>query len=172
MKKPGTWWTRFYLSVMFWVTGRAIQAAGRRDRELRTLFSQFPEDFSFCLSVWPAGPELHIIRDKDNILRYKRTPEDTPPALHMEITASAHAMALFTFAESTSLAAARGRLVTRGRLSDTCTMIQVLDRVETYLLPRFIAARAVKRHESPPYKHRVRAAVWLGVFTSRGAARP
>lgn len=171
MVKAGNWRTRLYLSIMFRVTGRAIQAAGRRDPELREIFAALPPGFSFRLSVWPDGPELNIETDSSTLPRYGGSKGASDPSLHMEITSPAHAMALFTFAESTTMSAARGRLVTRGDLSHACTMVRVLDRVETYLLPRPIARQAVKRYESPQKKHRMRLAVWLGIIFSRGGSR-
>lgn len=161
----GTAASRIYLSLLFWVTGRAVQAAWRTDGEVRREFDTLPDLFSFRLSVYPSGPGLTIMK-KEGTVRYIRKGEESPADLHLMIKSLSHGMSLFTFQESTALSASRGRIAIYGDLSYACSIVRVLDRVEIYLLPRAIAKQAVKRYESPPAKHRKRFMIYLRVLFS------
>ncbi len=158
--------TRIYLSVLFWFLGKAVQACAAVDPSVREEFSRLPEGFTFILSVWPNGPGMTIAKQLDGRVRYLGSGSpDGEAHLRMVIASPALAMSLFTFRESTALAAARERLFVHGSLSDACAMVRVLDLAEIYLLPRFIAVRAVKRYQSPSHRRRRRAAIYMRVLT-------
>ncbi len=156
----------FYMAVLLRITGRALQAACRTDPDLRLEFDRLPKNFTFILSVRPDGPFMTIRKSSENIVQYIPGNLGEAPHLHMQVKSPSLGFSLLTFRESTALCAARGRISVYGDVSHACAMVRVLDRVETYLLPRRTAMRAVKRYESPPAKHRRRAIIYLRTFFS------
>jgi hypothetical protein len=66
--------------------------------------------------------------------------------LNMKIKNIEAAILLFTFQESTAVATARDRLIVDGEVPHACAVVRILDIVEVYLLPKFIAKLAVKRY--------------------------
>jgi hypothetical protein len=66
--------------------------------------------------------------------------------LTMKIKHLEAAILMFTFQESTAAATTRNRLIVDGEVPPACAVVRVLDIVEVYLLPKFIARLAVKRY--------------------------
>lgn len=141
-----------YLAVMLWFMGRAIQAASRVDPEVRQEVKELPENFRFSLEVIPGGPALVVEKTPGGGLAYIgwRT-AGRRIDLRIRIKGVAAAMLLFTFRESTAESAARNRLLVEGRLEGACAAVRIIDVVEVYLLPRFLARRAVKRYPEWPW---------------------
>lgn len=160
---PGT---AAYLSVLFWFLGRAVQACAAVDPSVRGEFKRLPDGFTFVLSVYPGGPGMAIAKQADGKVRYLgRGSPDSDADLRMVIASPVLAMSLFTFRESTTVAAARERIGVHGSLSYACSMVRVIDLAETYLLPRSLAVKAVKRYQSPKHRRLRRAAVYVRVIT-------
>lgn len=159
--KPGRkFWKRAYLGMMLWFVGRAIQAAAKVDREVRNEFGKLPEDFTVCLGVLPNGPYMIVGKDKDGNIKYMGgTPEGKNIDLRISIKHLEAALLLFTFQEGTCLSIARDRLIVAGDLRAACAFVRILNIVEAYLLPKFLARLAVKRYQSPHSKHINR--IWI-----------
>ncbi len=147
---------QFYLSMLFLITGRAVQAASGIDPDIRREVSRLPEDCTLKLTVWPKGPGFTLRKTEAGTLRLLPPQETSDADMHMEIQAPALGFTLFTFRESSAAAASKGRITASGELALACSLVRILNRTEIYLLPRRIALRAVKRYESPPKKHRRR----------------
>ena len=73
-----------------------------------------------------------------------------PLDLRIRIKHLEAAILLFTFQESTSLAAARDRMLVEGDVSRACGVVRILDMVEVLLLPKMLARLAVKRYPAWP----------------------
>jgi aldehyde:ferredoxin oxidoreductase len=155
---------RFYLSIMLWFMGRAIQAAARVDREVRKAFNAFPDGFTFALTVAPDGPAMVMGKDKAGKVRYLGG-DCKQRYLDLKLTLKniEAAFLLFTFQESTVTAAARDRLVVKGELPAACAVVRILDMVEVFLLPRPLACLAVRRYPkwSPFRKYVGRIMIYL-----------
>ncbi len=153
-----------YVAVMLWVVGRALQAAARVDRELGHIFEHMPEGFSFCLAVWPNGPAMAVKRDKNGRARqFSPKQFDATHGLHMQIKSLEVAFSMFTFRESTAAATCNDRIVVAGDVPAAMAMVRVLDAVEVYLLPKFLARLAVKRYPDWSMKRKLtgRALIFL-----------
>lgn len=138
---------RDYLSLMMWFMGRAIQTAAAMDKAVKKEFEELPEHFTFCLSVMPDGPHMIVGKSKRGIVHYLGwDTEGKDITLKMKIKNIEAAILLFTFQESTAVATARDRLIVDGEVSHACAVVRILDIVEVYLLPKFIAKLAVKRY--------------------------
>ena len=147
---------QLYLSMLFFVTGRAVQAASGIDPDIREEVSRLPDECTLKLTVWPKGPGFSLRKTEAGTLRLLGRQEDSETHMHLEIQAPALGFTLAAFRESTALAASKGRISASGDLALACSLVRILSRTEIYLLPRSVAMRAVKRYESPPKKHRRR----------------
>lgn len=153
-----------YVAFLMWCMGRAIQAAARVDKDIEREFAELPEQFTFDLSVMPRGPHMIVGKNKRGHVRYLGwDPEGKKIDLRMKIKHIEAAMLLFTFQESTAIAACRNRFVVDGNVGHTCTVVRILSAVEVYLLPKVLAARAVKRYPQWSFwkKYAGRAQIYL-----------
>lgn len=142
-----------YVAIMLWFVGKAIQAAAAMDKVVKKEFEELPEGFTFSLGVMPNGPYMIVGKSKRGIVHYMGW--DTAGkdiTLSMKIKNIEAAMLLFTFQESTAVATAQDRLIVDGEVPHACAVVRILDIVEVYLLPKFIAKLAVKRYPAEaPY---------------------
>ncbi|MGD8702819.1 MAG: aldehyde ferredoxin oxidoreductase family protein [Desulfosarcina sp.] len=145
---------RLYLSIMFWFMGRAVQAAARVDRQVRHAFDGLPDRFTFALTVNPRGPAMIIGKDSSGKVRYLgNDPTQRLVDLQLAIKHIEAAIRLFTFQEPTVVAVARDRLTVSGDIPAACAVVRILDMVEVFLLPKFLARLAVRRYPQwPPLK--------------------
>ncbi len=143
---------RAYLSLMFWFVGRAVQAASRVDREVMQEVRALPDGFVFALGVVGRGPHMVLEKRGNDRLRYlgqRFDSAESPVVLEFKHLESG--FLTFTFQENTPVANARDRLVLDGEVAHACAMVRILDRVQVYLLPKFIAALAIKRYPRWPF---------------------
>jgi hypothetical protein len=152
-----------YLRIMLWFLGRAVQAAARVDRDVRQEFSRLPEGFTVCLGVLPHGPYMVVGKDQDGTVKYLggNPQKHQPLDLNMQIKHLEAAFMLFSFQESTCIAQARDRLIVAGDVQAACIFVRILNLVEIYLLPKFLAKLAVKRYRSPHAKYINRALIYV-----------
>jgi len=138
---------RIYLSIMLWFVGRAIQAASRVDKQVKHEFDTLPENYTFSLGAFPSGPYMIIGKDSKGRVKYLGADmEKQPVDLQMTLKSVAHFFLLFTFMESTPTANSRDRMCVSGDVPAACTAVRILDIVQVYLLPKFIAKMAIKRY--------------------------
>lgn len=149
---PGrNWLKRLYLSLNLWFMGRAIQAASRVDEKVREEFRALPEGFTFALGIIPNGPHMVVQKDGSNAARYRGRQADRQPVdLTLAFKHLEAGFLTFTFRENTAIATARDRLVVDGDVACACAVVRILDIVQVYLLPKWIARRAVKRYPRWP----------------------
>lgn len=147
VKAGSKWLKRDYVAIMLWFVGRAIQAAAAMDEAVKREFEELPEGFTFSLGVMPNGPYMIVGKSKRGIVHYMGwDPAGKNITLSMKIKNIEAAVLLFTFQESTAVATARDRLIVDGEVPHACAVVRILDIVEVYLLPKFIAKLAVKRY--------------------------
>jgi len=138
---------RIYLNLMLWFVGRAVQASSRVDHEVKKEFEGLPEGFTFALGAFPNGPWMVVGKDHSGRVRYLgRKVKDQTINLWMTLKSMDALFLLFTFQESTPVSNARSRLFVEGDVPHACAVVRILDIVQVYLLPRFIAKLAIKRY--------------------------
>jgi aldehyde:ferredoxin oxidoreductase len=161
-----------YCGLILWFLGRAAAAASRHDDETAREFEGMPEGFSFALQVSGHGPAMVLGRNgkgKAVYLGGASFLRDNPPNLVIRIKTLSAAVLLFTFRESTATSQARERLVADGPIPETCGVVRILNRLETIILPKVVAVRAVKRYRKPEKLGRKRGAVYFGaLFAGKG----
>lgn len=144
---------RIYLSIMLWFVGRAIQAASRVDKQVKNEFDSMPDNYTFSLGAFPHGPYMVIGKDDKGVVRYLGSDiEKQPMDLQMTLKSMAHFFLLFTFMESTPTANSRDRMCVNGDVPPACAAVRILDIVQVYLLPKFIAKLAIKRYPQWSFK--------------------
>lgn len=161
---------KYYLMVMMWFMGRAIEAAAKMDTAIKAEFDRLPAGFSFCLMAQPDGPALTMRKDEKGHPRYYRGCHHGQQRMDLKIsiTSLEAAFVLFTFRESTITAATRSRLVVDGDISAGCAVIRIFDSIETYLLPKLLVRLAVRRYPKIGFLHKIwrRGVIYLRTLTS------
>ncbi len=144
---------RLYLHIMLRVLGRAIQAAARVDEDVKKEFNAMPENYTFSLGAFPAGPCMIIGKDTQGIVRYMGSDMEKQP-VHLKITLKSvrHFFSLLTFTESTPVSNARNRMIVSGDVPYACAAVRIMDIVQVYLLPRWMAKMAIKRYPRWTFK--------------------
>ncbi|WP_336368590.1 hypothetical protein [Marinobacter sp. C2H3] len=137
---------RLYVDIMFQVMGRALQAVSEVDETVRKEARGLPKGLLFEMTVMPSGPSLVVEHTGDGQFRYHGQIAPRPVNLSIQFKHMAHAFLVLSFQEKTAVAFAHDRMVVDGDLSYAVRMTRVLNRLETFILPRLIAKRAVKEY--------------------------
>jgi aldehyde:ferredoxin oxidoreductase len=141
-----------YIQVMMWIVGRAFTVAPSIDERFGLEMDTFPPGFIFGMRVWPDGPRMVLKKteiDKWQLLRRNRFFETVD--LEIQFKSVTDALVVFTFKEHTARAFASNRMVVKGDLPFSLAVVRSLSLLEQYLLPRFLAKRAVKRIQPIPF---------------------
>jgi hypothetical protein len=146
--KPGRQYFKWlYLKLMLWFFGRAVQAAARVDEEVKAEFAAMPKNYTFCLGAFPKGPYMVVGKDtKDRVKYLGASVKNTSIDLYMTFKSLHHLFLIFTFQESTPVANARDRLFVNGDIPHACAVLRIMDMIQVYLLPKFLAKIAIKRY--------------------------
>jgi hypothetical protein len=106
-----------------------------------------PMGFIFSVGAFPRGPWMVVEKDANGRVKYLgQRVKDRNIDLRMTLKSMDALLLLFTFQESTPVSNARNRLFVEGEVPHACTVVRILDMVQVYLLPKFIAKRAIKRY--------------------------
>ena len=146
--KPGRKpFQRIYLGIMLWFVGKAIQAAARVDKEVKKEFDTMPDNYTFSLGAFPNGPYMVVGKDEKGKVRYLGS-DISKHRVNLEMTLKSmkNLFVLFTFRESTPIANSRDRMIVNGDVPQACAAVRILDIVQVYLMPKFIAKLAIKRY--------------------------
>ncbi|PKL39820.1 MAG: hypothetical protein CVV44_06250 [Spirochaetae bacterium HGW-Spirochaetae-1] len=140
---------RIYLIILLWIVGRAIQVGAKIDRDIKKEFDELPDDFAFYLGVHPHGPYMVVGKNEKKQVKFMgMNPVGKRIPLKMNFKNIEAAILVLTFQESTTVAFARDRYFVDGNLPQSLAIVRVLNRIETYLLPKVITKLAVKRYPS------------------------
>lgn len=144
---------RLYLHIMLWFLGRAVQAASRVDDDVKKEFDAMPDNYTFSLGAFPNGPYMVIGKDAQGTVRYMGCDiEKQPVKLEISLKSMTHFFFLLAFVESTPVANSRDRMFVNGDVPQACAAVRILDIVQVYLLPKFVAKLAIKRYPNWSYK--------------------
>jgi hypothetical protein len=135
----------FYVRVMLWLVGRLLQASSRVDPVVRSEVAGLPSDFSFAMRLHSGAAALVMRRDGDR-LKAVRATADTPCMLVFEFKHVTHAFLVLGFVEGTARAFANDRMTMSGDVALAMKVVRMLNRMECIVLPKFVAARAVKAY--------------------------
>lgn len=134
-----------YVALMMGVIGRGLVSLSQVDDEVRRELAAFPAGYTICMTVMHGGPSFAVEVQGDGTLRLLKdvTGRATLNAVFKHVT---HAFLVFSFQEGTARAFANDRLYVDGNISHAIRLVRCLNRMETIILPRFVAERAIKRY--------------------------
>ncbi|RMF17924.1 MAG: hypothetical protein D6758_05355 [Gammaproteobacteria bacterium] len=160
---------RAYVTTMMEVVGRALAALTREDPVARETIERLPEGFRFAMTVMPDGPGLMLRKNAQGVFVYEGAPRPGQKAeLTILIKHIEHAFRMLTFQESTAQAFANDRMLVDGEIGYAVRLVRALNRLESIILPKLIAERAVKEVDDLPLTEKIQAAtrVYGGVLKS------
>jgi hypothetical protein len=137
---------RIYVAVMMRIVGWGLRAMSRVDPVVREEAAGFPDGMVIEMTTMPDGPGLVLQKMPAGHLRYLggRAPDGTDLSIrfkHLDFS-----FRVFAFIESTPTAFARDRMIVDGNLAAGIRLVRCMYRLEAVLMPRFIAARGMKRY--------------------------
>jgi len=138
---------RIYTAVMMRIVGWGLRAMSRVDPVVRAEAAGFPDGMMIAMTTLPDGPSLVLQKTPAGHLRYLggRLPAEGL-GLAIRFKHLDYAFRVFAFIESTPTAFARARMVVDGDLASGIRLVRCMYRLEALLMPRFIAARGMKRY--------------------------
>lgn len=137
---------RLYVAAMLRIVGWGLRAMSRVDPVVRAETAGFPDGMIITMMAMPDGPSMVLEKTAAGRLRYLggRVPERTDLAIRFKHID--YAFRVLAFIESTPTAFARARMVVDGDVSAGIRLVRCMYRLEALLMPRFIAARGMKRY--------------------------
>lgn len=139
-------WKRRYVALMMDIIGRSLEAASQVDKVIRDEVANLPARFMFEMRVLPSGPALVMVKTEDGHLRYVGSSAPRKVDVAMKFKHLQHAFLVFSFQESTARSFANDRILLDGEIGFAMKLVRCLNRMESLILPRFIAQRALKRY--------------------------
>lgn len=137
---------QLYVETMLQVVGRALQAISQVDESIQREIAPLPAGFVFSMSVMPDGPALIVKKISDTQLEYLGSKSKKKPDLTIAFKHISHAFLVFSFQESTATAFAHNRMLVDGDIGYALRVTRVLNRLESFILPKLLAERAVKEY--------------------------
>lgn len=136
---------RAYVTLMMGVVGRSLVSASQVDDVIHKEVSAYPVGFILQMTVMPNGPSFSAQVQADGTLRLLKnfTGKADLSARFKHMT---HAFLVLSFQEGTARAFANDRIFVDGDVSQAIRMVRCLSRMETLILPKLIAKRAVKHY--------------------------
>lgn len=138
--------------IVLFVLGRAVQSLSRYEPRIRHEVASWPENFTLMLVVRPKGGSLALRRTPQATLHYlgrSFDPNQADVVIYMKDIESAFAM--FTGQLGIDMGYARHCMCASGDLSNTVSVVRVLNTAVAYLFPAFIARRLMKRLPPTPF---------------------
>ena len=134
-----------YVSLMMDIIGRGLTSASQIDPEVHNETQGFPTGFVIRMTVFPNGPSFTAQSQQNGSLKllkhFEQKPDLTVMFKHMS-----HAFLVFSFQEGTARAFAHDRIVADGDVSHAIRLVRCLNKMESLILPKLIAQRAVKQY--------------------------
>ncbi len=154
-----------YVTTMMAVVGSGLAAASRVDETVQRELSAFPPGYQVSMTVFPSGPDFFLRVGEHGVAEVISAPVGKPD-LTIRFKHMAHAFLVFSFQEGTARAFANDRMIADGNLSHAIRLVRCLNQMETLILPKLVAQRAVKRYTDVPFVEKItKAARIYGLVT-------
>lgn len=140
-------WQNRYVKLMMAVVGRSLISAAKYDPEISRELANLPDEFGFGMRVWPDGAGFSVIKKQGKLTLL---PADSDVPLLITFKHIKHAFLVLSFQENTAQAFANDRMILEGEVAQALAVVRILNRMQSLILPRAIAARAVKRYPTLP----------------------
>jgi len=137
---------RPYVVLMLEIIGRGLEAASQVDEKIRREVERLPPGFMFEMRVLPNGPRMVMEKTEQGQLQYLGRQAPRTPDVSLKFKHLTHAFLVFSFQEGTAQAFANDRLLLDGDIGYSMKLVRCLNRMESMILPKFVAQRALKRY--------------------------
>ena len=137
---------RPYVALMMDVIGRGLEAASQVDEKIQREVRKLPDGFMFDMRALPSGPCFVMEKDSDCSLRYLGSTAPRKPDVSLKFKHLNHAFLVLSFQEGTARAFANDRLLVDGEIAHAMKLVRCLNRMESLILPKVVAVRALKRY--------------------------
>ncbi|ROR03201.1 aldehyde ferredoxin oxidoreductase C-terminal domain-containing protein [Desulfosoma caldarium] len=150
------------VQIFFWILGRAMQSASRRDAVFRRQLASWPKGLTVLFKVLPYGPRTALrVDDAGKLRALGDTVSEREADLIIGFKNMDTAFRMLTAQLSTPDAFAQNRLSVVGDLAIAMQLTRLLDRVQCLLYPKWLAQRLVKRVPSMPTLEKWGKRAWL-----------
>ncbi|RLP53960.1 MAG: hypothetical protein D6160_12895 [Ketobacter sp.] len=139
LKKP-------YVALMMEVIGRALEASSQVDERIQKEVARLPAGFVFDMRALPSGPCFVMQKVGESNLKYLGSESELPSDTSLKFKHLTHAFLVLSFQEGTAQAFANDRLLVDGEIAHAMKLVRCLNRMESLILPKLIAQRALKRY--------------------------
>lgn len=146
---------RAYVTAMMQVIGRALEAASQEDEVIRKEIAAFPENFLFEMKILPNGPTLALSKNARGEFDFLGYQPNRKPDLSLQFKHLTHAFMVLTFQEGTARSFTNDRILVDGDVAYAVRLVRCLDRLETLILPKLLAQRALKKYPELPLLEKV-----------------
>ncbi|HHT83962.1 MAG: hypothetical protein ACOYEC_01295 [Christensenellales bacterium] len=136
---------RFVLFLL----GRGLKTAYKLDNEVREEFKAFPDNTFIRMNIAPYGPALAFSASGDRLCVYGgKKAKEVKPFIEIEFKNIDGALQVLLARIGIAEAYCQHRMLVYGDLYKTLGIIRIMNKVENYLFPGFIAKKLlVKRPE-------------------------
>lgn len=145
---------RPYVALMMNVIGRALEASSQVDPVIQNEVRRLPSEFIFDMRALPNGPAFVMQKRGETGLKFLGSESPRPVDVSLKFKHLNHAFLVLSFQEGTAQAFANDRLLVDGEISDTMKLVRCLNRMESLILPKIIAEKALKRYPELPLKRK------------------
>jgi hypothetical protein len=138
-------------TVLF-ILGRALQSLSGHDKNIQNEVCTWQDELTLLMQIKPDGGAMAVRRNQEGKLIYLGAdlPENQADII-IFIKNVETAFKIFTGQMGTATAYARHQIAAKGDISLTVSIMRVINRVETYLFPAFLARRLMKRLPDIPF---------------------
>ncbi|MEE2731290.1 MAG: hypothetical protein VYA55_10735 [Pseudomonadota bacterium] len=146
---------RPYVALMMDVIGRGLEAASQVDSTIQREVQKLPDGFMFDMRALPSGPSLVMEKTADGNLSYIGSEAPRKPDMSLKFKHLNHAFLVVSFQEGTARALANDRILLDGEVAHAMKLVRCLNRMESLILPKFVAVRALKRYPQLSLKQKL-----------------
>ena len=139
-KKPKKAFKRFLAGVVMTLLGKGIVCAYRRDSRAKADIDSLGDNCSVKLLVQPVGPAL-LFGKKDGEIFSRKCAVSEPADITLAFKGVEGAILMFTARLGLSEGYAQHRFIVLGDLYKVMSIVRVMNIVEAYLFPKFIAKK-------------------------------
>ncbi len=151
--------------IVFFVLGRALETVSRLDDDFRREVATWPDNYRFMMKILPYGGCVCLQKNTEGFLVYKGANEAFEKTADMVfyVRNDESAFLLFTAQIGIPKAYAEHRMSAKGDIAYSMSITRCFNLVQTYLFPRFLACRIMRRVPSIPILRRysMRARIYL-----------
>ena len=159
-------WEKTFVALMMQVVGRSLVATSRVEPAVQSELAELPRGYQIQMAVLPRGPGFVIECNGDGTVDLAKTVKPKVD-LRLGFKHVSHAFLVLSFREATACAFTNDRMVADGNASHAIRLVRCLNQMETLILPRWLAVRAVKRPPELPLVTKIRKAARIYALVTK-----